>query len=92
MTEETKRYIAVSDIIALRLSCKTCGATVTRPMKEFKRGIDQQCGNCHTPWSDTADKLHIEAVERMVGLIKQVEHLVKDENFDLSLEIVGPKD
>jgi hypothetical protein len=61
MTEQTKRFIAVSDIVGLRFECahEGCGATLILPFKAEALKIDTlvSCPGCGREW----------AVERKTG-------------------------
>ena len=59
MTSQTKTFIELSDIIGLRLECKTCGVSVLINQKTLSSVTDQfntalrGCPTCESSWTHT---------------------------------------
>lgn len=52
MTSQTKRYIELADIQALRFVCTRCGTNLSVPiMKEIRLDALYQCPNCRESWT-----------------------------------------
>jgi|SRR5579872_1749796 len=53
MTSQTKKFIELSDIIALRLECKNqeCKATLITSARDFRKGTLNACPVCKEPWA-----------------------------------------
>jgi hypothetical protein len=53
MTSETKHFIELSDVIALRLKCRHCNAELHVTLDELPRtdGALSICPNCKRPWA-----------------------------------------
>jgi hypothetical protein len=49
MTEQTKRFIELSDIVGLRLTCKQCGSSLSVPRDKLSR-LPVNCVNCMAEW------------------------------------------
>jgi hypothetical protein len=53
MTSQTKKFIELSDIIALRFECKNqkCKSTLTTSVRDFRQGTLNACPVCKNPWA-----------------------------------------
>lgn len=51
MTIQTKHYIDLSDIINFRFECKTCGTSLTVPLKDRLMNRLEKCPGCYQPWA-----------------------------------------
>jgi ribosomal protein S27AE len=68
MTAET-RYIAdLADVLGLRIDCRKCGASLSRPPATAKEELPLSCPNCGTAWfvGENSDKNMAEALTRIV--------------------------
>jgi hypothetical protein len=52
MTSETKHFVELSDIVALRLKCRHCQAGLHVTLNELPQpGVLSTCPNCRRPWA-----------------------------------------
>jgi hypothetical protein len=59
MTIQTKRFIDITDILAIRFTCKLCGAAMSLPVTDSKLMGEQrppstflnECPSCHERWA-----------------------------------------
>lgn len=51
MTKQTKHYIELTDILALRLECKQCHAALTLLPGDIENRILSVCPSCHYSWA-----------------------------------------
>ena len=89
MTSQTRHYIEVSDILALRCECKHCQAVLTLPLgKDVGKSL-LLCPRCGKGWTrlenSTNEVLVSDFVNRVETLAAQMPHM----GFALSLEIRG---
>jgi hypothetical protein len=97
MTVQTKQYIEVSDISAVRFECKTCHATLTLQLAEvFKTSALATCPNCNAWWAALAQGQTIEptintfvdAFRNLVDVLKRKKEISGGKDgFSFSLEI-----
>ena len=60
MTIQTKHFIELTDIVALRLVCKNCGTTLSVLLSDAKLTTGENspnmflgnCPSCHHSWAD----------------------------------------
>ena len=96
MTVQTKHFIELSDIVALRLECKKCGTTLTSLVgdKIDARAL-RVCPQCSEPWASLPGGSTIELeLLKLVAALKETRaavdaraQLIRDGGFFLSLEI-----
>ena len=96
MTRQTKHFIDLSDIVALRFECKHCRATISLPISSAIR-IDslRACANCNEPWAKLHQGASMEiAIKNFVDTLKDFESVLRGRNefspeggFLLSVEI-----
>ena len=96
MTLQTKRYIELGDILAIRFECHECHATLSLPIRGSKTNGADSCPNCCSAWVavNGAKVLDItqftEQIKKLDDVMKRLRELVwKDANqgFDLLVEI-----
>jgi uncharacterized paraquat-inducible protein A len=103
MTSQTKHYIQLSDILAVRFECKECGAAVSLPISmkiNFSR--ISVCPNCGNPWATIMQtslesdlKLTADAIFRATALLTQHQKILEGagfKGFSLALEVVQLSD
>lgn len=95
MTRQTKIYIAVSDLLAVRFECNHCGGSISVPMgKEVRVEKLQACPNCNEPWTafgegrsrrviDEEIRGFVTSVQALDGLFRSLGEL----GFALSIEV-----
>jgi hypothetical protein len=96
MTSQTKHFIDLSDIVALRFECRRCHATVSLERSgEITVSSLRICPNCREPWAQRPEGSTIEVtIAKFIEQIKEFEEILRrrDElmiggGFSLSLEI-----
>jgi hypothetical protein len=50
MTSQTRHFIELSDVIAMRFECKHCRASLELGMK-IEQGTLHHCPSCHRDWA-----------------------------------------
>jgi len=89
MTTQTRRFIELKDILALRFDCRKCGASVSVPFGDCQR-IPSSCSNCLCDFTDT---LRGDSTQKILGefatSLKHVARIVGDRSFVFSLEIAA---
>jgi len=87
MTSQTRHYIQIADLLALRCDCKSCGASLSLAMKEEAARSLENCPACGKAWAQGEN-------QKQIGLfLLQVESLrliAKTVAFNPYLEISGP--
>ena len=66
MTSQTKHYIEIKDLLALRCDCKTCGASLSLPLKEDAARSIEACPACGKVWA------HGENQKQIGGLLSKL--------------------
>ncbi|MDE2103736.1 MAG: hypothetical protein KGL39_41245 [Patescibacteria group bacterium] len=102
MTMRAQHYIEVSDILAIRLECKNCGASVSFPIaKDLRFEALNACPNCSAPWlgfpaSSTitpAVSDFAAAIAKTASVLKEWDNTlatVHQKGFAFSLEVSQP--
>ena len=87
MTSQTKHYIEIGDLLAFRCDCKSCGASLSLPLKEdAARSIDS-CPSCGKAWAQATNQ---QEIARFARQVEHVRILVGTMNFNLLLEVSAP--
>ncbi len=99
MTEQTKRFIELADVLGLQFQCNKCGTSMFLPLNQT---IDERklraCPHCGRPWLSLPGSTTIElAVANFVNSVKELaSHFDGSSHFpvgcSLSLEIAKSKD
>lgn len=103
MTTQVKIYIEVSDIIGLRLQCKTCGCSLILETEKDSGTVNnllaanntllQKCPTCHAPWTQALNPQTI-ADSDIKDLFRKIRDLKKSEQgfgCSVTLEIKEPE-
>lgn len=87
MTSQTKHYIEVSDILAIRCECRECHAVLTLPLSRNPGKSLLVCPRCKKAWArqenTTSEILIDEFSQKVDQLAATLPHL----GFTLMLEI-----
>src|SRR2546425_1101954 len=76
MTSQTKHFIELSDVVALRCECKECHASLLLQLPAQLSNTIQKCPNCYRPWVRTEEGDMLEPdVDRLLQALRQVESL-----------------
>jgi hypothetical protein len=86
MTNQTKQFIEMSDILAVRLECKDCGSSLLVALGKTVRP-PYVCPNCNVPWWDDPDSPALKALDSFLVGIKRIGPLMKNQSVALSLEV-----
>jgi hypothetical protein len=100
MTIQTKHFIELSDLLALRFACKNCGATLTLLLSDHKlsngEGSPQmflsRCPSCNHSWAEIGDANYEPNIRRATVALKRLQDLLIGDSkaplgFDLVIEI-----
>jgi hypothetical protein len=86
MTSQTKHYIEIKDLLALRCDCE-CGASLSLALKEESARSIEACPSCGKVWAHGMS-------QKEIGLfLRQIEHmriLAGTMGFNLLLEVSAP--
>jgi hypothetical protein len=88
MTTQTKNFIELSDIIALRIDCKKCKTISVFPFEEF-RDIPQSCPNCEQEFIGFNDNVTKHTIRDFMKAIRAVSSLTEKGQFSFSMEIAN---
>lgn len=87
MTTQTKCFIELKDIAALRLDCRKCGASVLLPFSGYK-DMPYVCPNCESQFSEFNDHNVKGTVYEFVRAVNNVRKLTENGAFAFRLEIL----
>lgn len=100
MTIQTKHFIELSDLLALRLVCKECGATLTLLLSDEKLATGENrpqmflsdCPVCHHNWAEIGGSSYEPLIRRATASLHKLKELLHGEaaaplGFALTLEI-----
>ncbi|MGA2371143.1 MAG: hypothetical protein ABSG11_10785 [Candidatus Korobacteraceae bacterium] len=81
MTSQTKHYIELSDILALRFECKNCKTSVTFGMSQnFDLKKLSDCPGCKKTWVYDGYDISIQAeIEEVINSIKRLSGILGPE-------------
>lgn len=96
MTKQTRNYIELSDIVALRFECRLCHATLTIPLAKDVRVENLKiCPNCNVPWAEVPGQVNSmeKTIREFTEKVKGIQDAINRRNtihggFLMSLEIV----
>jgi Zn ribbon nucleic-acid-binding protein len=90
MTLQTKRFIELSDILALRFECRHCGATLTIDARKSFSVPPRECVNCKNDLWGYEDATVDQAIRKLADDLKLLERVMDGDKrvaFSFSLEI-----
>lgn len=91
MTEQTKRFIEIADIVALRIDCGSCGSMVATPLVSFQNA-PHGCSNCGTPFVGYESTNALQgSFDDIVVALKKTQRIADHHRFKVTLEIAVPK-
>jgi hypothetical protein len=87
MMVQTKHFIELSDIVALRFACKFCDVTMSLSLsnEKLKSGETQmdhfwdKCPNCHRDWLDINGAEYQQILTRATGSLNRLKELLYSE-------------
>jgi hypothetical protein len=98
MTSQTKKYIELSDLLVLKMTCKGCGSALEIPMSRSLSGREDDlklkaCPVCLAPWALRDDANYHPAISGFTAAVKTLANAVTVGNlgFSLTIEITDEK-
>jgi hypothetical protein len=90
MTEQTRHFVELSDVLSFRLECPDCHCSVVFPVAKFQ-GTPRSCPNgCGKQWEQLHARAVADALSEFVGSIQMVERITLHTGLLFSLEIAKP--
>jgi hypothetical protein len=91
MTIQTRHYIELSDVVALRCECRHCGAVLTLSLaKEISTRKLRRCPNCDEEWAESIEVTISNAITSLKKLQSEMEdRSSRDGGFSLTIEVKG---
>jgi transcription initiation factor IIE alpha subunit len=89
MTSQTKRYIEVPEIIALRFDCKHCGASLSLPLARDVGKSLLKCPRCGEGWARLENSTSEVLIEELVEKIEKLSSILPYLGFRFYLEIAS---
>jgi transcription elongation factor Elf1 len=78
MTKQTKHFIELSDIVALRFDCTHCGASLSLSLKSIDARKLRNCPNCNEPWAFADGQFSIEKkIEELAASLRWMEQFMQ---------------
>lgn len=98
MTIQTKRFIELTDILALRFTCKHCGATLSLSITDDKLMREQptmflgNCPGCQRPWTNFGGSTNEQLITRVTAALNRLREALAGNppmpfGFSLGVEI-----
>jgi DNA replicative helicase MCM subunit Mcm2 (Cdc46/Mcm family) len=87
VTTQTKQYIELSDLLALRYECKECQTSVTVPIKGFDTVPVTHCPKCRKGWTIVDNTSYKEDIEYFVTSAVRLKDVLRAMGFNLSIEV-----
>jgi hypothetical protein len=89
MTSQTKHYIDLSDVMAVRCECKGCGAVLSLSLS---KGIDarklQRCPNCFDEWAESSGSTIQVAIQQAMDSFLVLQRAMESrKGFSMTLEV-----
>jgi hypothetical protein len=104
MTTQTKTFIELSDIIGLRLECKSCGCSLALGSTKGRETVDSllsmgnktllNCPTCGAAWMQTLDpnRLADTALKELVRKLSDFKKIEHNYGCSVALEIKPEED
>lgn len=87
MTEQTKSFVELSDILAFRVECSGCHCSIAIPITKYQF-IPKKCPNgCGKDWEPLNTRALAESLTQLQGAIQEVERMALHQGVLFSLEI-----
>jgi hypothetical protein len=100
MTVQTKHFIELTDLLALRFTCKECGSTLSLPLSDTKlikpqnkRFLDE-CPSCQCAWASLNGTTFEPVITKAASALNQLREAMHGDppvpmGFSLLLEITS---
>jgi predicted RNA-binding Zn-ribbon protein involved in translation (DUF1610 family) len=89
MTEETRRFIELSDISALEFACKKCGTRITRSIEEAGKSLNG-CPSCGEFWLQGQTREEF-SINQLAKAVTDALLATQGRNFQLFVQIGKPE-
>jgi len=84
---QTKTYIDLKELKALRFECKECRAVLILPFEpHLAKGV-RDCPKCHTAWTVVNNTAFDSEIDALVNSVVDLLPHLKTMGFDLKLEL-----
>jgi hypothetical protein len=90
MTEQTKRYVELSDLVNVHLTCKHCGASITlrlRSLSDSPVPLPATCVGCTTPWTSVEGVPTHKALKEFAAALEILERVIAKRQVSLRIEL-----
>lgn len=94
MTSQTKKFIDLTDFLALRFECKSCGSTLVIPStrnleQREEQGKLSDCPVCRKPWASVGGSTCEPEIARFLAALSRLNDLLSrfPAGFTLTLEV-----
>lgn len=94
MTSQTKQYIELSDVLALRFDCKNpkCGASLSASARDFRQNALNVCPMCKESWARVNETSCELAIGEFIEAFRRLERMLSSDGgfptgFTLKIEI-----
>lgn len=96
MTSQTKRYIELSDLLTLKLTCKGCGSALEIPISRNLSGREDDlklkvCPICLKPWALRDEANYHPAISGFTAAVHTLAGAVGNLGFSLTIEVTDEK-
>ena len=87
MTSQTKHYIEVKDLIALRCDCRHCEASLSVALRDGAVRALEVCPACNKTWAQGTNQKEINGFVQQAKILKTLADTL---GFTLYLEVSAP--
>lgn len=89
MTSQTKKFIEVSDILALRCECRhgKCRTSLTIPVEDVSGREMRLCPTCKESWAQLLESSYESLITEFVEKLRKLKEAEKHLGCGLTLEI-----
>jgi len=90
MTTQTKHFVDLPDIMAVRLECKNCQSSFLVSLRRASK-LPYACVNCGDALWDDPDSLALKAIENFIAIMKKIGPLMEKQPVNFSVEVNLPE-
>jgi hypothetical protein len=96
MTSETKKYIELSDFLALRFTCKGCQSALDVPLSRPLTGREDEqklntCPVCLKPWALQNGGSYHQTIAGFGIALRAISEMQRNVGFNLTLQVTDEK-
>jgi len=96
MTQTVKHFIDLNDLVALRVQCNECGASLALPIRNQSFSVPQNCPSYKADWyQKNGSQINMsDVIATFVSELKRVKRLLSEHpkeplGFTLDVEVSG---